>query len=77
MAETWCLKGHMLKVKYNSNFGQNTGLQKEMFTAYKQNSLWQITQDNETLHTKRWKEPVKTIEICLTVIFWYLTISLA
>jgi hypothetical protein len=52
MAETWHLKGHMLKVKYNPSFWQNTGLQKKMVTAYKQNALWQITQDNETLHQK-------------------------
>ena len=67
----------MLKVKYNLSFGQNTELQKKMYTTCKQNASWQITQDNKKLHTKRWKEPVKTIEICFTVIFWYLTISLA
>jgi len=38
IAETWHLKGCMLKVKYNPSFGQNTGLQKKVDTTCKQNA---------------------------------------
>jgi len=53
IAETWHLKGRMLRVKYNPSFGQNTELQKKMDTTCKQNASWQITQDNKkTTHQK-------------------------
>ena len=44
-------------IKYNPSLGQNTGLQKKLDMACKENASYKITQDDKKLHFKRHKEP--------------------